>query len=55
MKSQEPQGRFRTPGFDETEQGGDFDRNPYSFHYVLDLQKEGLREYLGDGSVGMEN
>ena len=50
IKSQEPQGSFRTPGFDAKKQSEDFDRKQRSFHYVLDLQKESLREYLGDGS-----
>ena len=47
MRTSEPQGMFRTPGFDDFLYSGNFFDRPRSLHYVLNLP-ENLAELVGD-------
>ena len=49
IRSSEPQGSFRTPGFGDSKYEGAFFNRPHSLHYVLDL--EHIREFVGEGSL----
>ena len=49
MKSSEPQGSFRTPGFGDSEYKGEFYNRTRNLHYILDLVN--IRELIGEGTL----
>ena len=50
IKSSEPEGVFKTPGFGNSKYKADFYSRTHSLHYILDLQKD-IRDMVRDGAL----